>query len=199
MLKVNGDGSFVYLKKEFKQDPKVFQSEQDKAVYKLGGKEHKLEFDGKVDQVVLGKMSKAAREEAITDIRALAPMLDKVHDAKAQLDQGETVQLDLGDLGTWKGTRKEAEFKGKRDEAFDYVFTPAETGRYQTVTVTDNGYVKLATAGIGIRHEVVGKGYRNEDSGGKYKDDSVFYISEMVGVSEKKGAKPAPPPDDIPF
>ncbi|MEW6283476.1 MAG: hypothetical protein AB1758_33005, partial [Candidatus Eremiobacterota bacterium] len=200
MLKVNETGTFVYLKKEFKPDEAAFAEEQKRAVYRLNDQEHQLVFDGKVDQVVLGKMSRDAREHAITDIKALAPVLDAVAEARPAMDAGQTVELDFGQFGTWKGVRQEADYKGKREEAFDYVFTPAEAKRYQTAVFTDNGYVKLQTNAYGVRHEVTGRAYRDEESGGKRDKDSIFYISEMVGVTPKpkKGkatAAAAAPPE----
>jgi hypothetical protein len=194
MLKTNAEGTFVYLKRDYKADPKKFAQEQADAKYRLGNSEHQLEFDGEVDKVVLGRLAKPAREAAVKDIKELAGVLDDVAAARPKMDAGEKVRIEFGQHGTWEGRREVAEFKGKRAEAYDYVFTPVEPRRYQTVIFTDNGYVRLKTDAFGIRHEVTGRGYRNEESGGKRKDDSVFYISEMVGVSSAKGkGKPEPP------
>jgi len=183
MLKVSSNGNYVYLQKQFGVTKEEFAKDCENAKFTLDGETQPLKFDGKVEDVILGRLDATEAEHAIKDLKTLARSIDAFDAARPNLDKGEMVDLELGGE-QWSGIKRKSHPKAASD--YEYVFSNANSGA-QTVIFTDNDRVKLRTQAEqgSITHEAVGKMYRNEASNGKYKDDSIFYLSESVKINNR--------------
>ena len=183
MLKVSSNGNYVYLQKQFGVTKEEFAKDCENAKFSLDGQTQPLKFDGKVEDAILDRLDATERDHTITDLKTLAKGIDSFYEAKPNLDKGEMANLELGGE-EWSGIKRKSHPKAASD--YEYVFSnPNSPG--QSVIFTDNNRVKLRTQAESgsITHEAVGKMFRNEDSGGKYKDDSVFCLSESVKISNR--------------
>ncbi|MGE0490110.1 MAG: hypothetical protein AB7S38_12960 [Vulcanimicrobiota bacterium] len=93
---------FVRIERKPGESNEQFDATKDQAVFPSEGQEHKLELDGKVDDVILKGLNPGYGQSLITELSELAPHAAKIAAAcKASEAFLATAEVDLGTGSSW--------------------------------------------------------------------------------------------------